>query len=76
MEINVKEARSKLSLLLDKVEDGEEIIISRRGKRVARLSPLNAGKTLPTLQEFRASIRTKGEPISKTVARNREEERY
>ncbi|MCG8333681.1 MAG: type II toxin-antitoxin system prevent-host-death family antitoxin, partial [Proteobacteria bacterium] len=38
LEINVKEARSNLSNILDRVEKGEEIIITRRGKRVARIS--------------------------------------
>jgi len=37
MQIKVKDARSKLSSLLDRVEKGEEIIITRRGKKVARL---------------------------------------
>jgi prevent-host-death family protein len=38
LEVNVNEARSKLSSLLDsRVERGEEIIISRRGKPAARL---------------------------------------
>jgi prevent-host-death family protein len=31
------EAKTKLSELLDKVEAGEEVIITRRGKEVARL---------------------------------------
>jgi len=76
MEINVKEARSKLSLLIDKAESGDEVIISRRGKKVAKLVPLTARKCLPSLKEFRASIRVAGEPMSHTVVRNREEERY
>ena len=33
------EAKTKLSELLDRVERGEEIIITRRGKPVARLVP-------------------------------------
>jgi prevent-host-death family protein len=36
MEINVKDARSRLSELIDSVEDGNEIIINRRGKKVAQ----------------------------------------
>jgi len=32
LEVNVKDARSNFSSLLDKVERGEEIIIKRRGK--------------------------------------------
>ena len=35
LEVNVIEARNKLSSLLDRGERGEEIIIKRRGKKVA-----------------------------------------
>ena len=37
--INVHEAKTKLSELLRKVEAGEEIVIARAGKPVARLVP-------------------------------------
>jgi prevent-host-death family protein len=37
VEVNVKDARSQFSALLDRVEKGEEIIIKRRGKRRAVL---------------------------------------
>lgn len=76
MEINVKEARGKLSSLIDKVEEGNEVIISRRGKKVARLVPMSEKKKLPSLKEFRASIKVQGEPLSSVVGRNRDEERY
>jgi prevent-host-death family protein len=76
MEINVKEARNNMSSLLDKVEKGSEIVISRRGKKVARIVPIKAKKSLPSLKEFRASIRAKGGPLSGAVVRNREEVRY
>jgi prevent-host-death family protein len=33
------EAKNKLSALLDRVEKGEEIVITRHGKEVARLVP-------------------------------------
>ena len=33
------EAKNKLSALLDRVEQGEEIVITRHGKEVARLVP-------------------------------------
>jgi prevent-host-death family protein len=36
-EIGASEARRRLSAVLDMVERGEEIVITRRGKRVARL---------------------------------------
>jgi prevent-host-death family protein len=38
-EIGAFEAKNKLSALLDLVEQGEEIVITRHGKAVARLVP-------------------------------------
>jgi len=77
MEINVKDARSRLSFLLDQVEVGGEVTILRRGKEVARLvPPRGEGKALPGLKEFRSSIKITGEPLSSVVIRGREEERY
>jgi prevent-host-death family protein len=38
-EIGAFEAKNKLSALLDRVERGEEIVITRHGKPVARLVP-------------------------------------
>ncbi len=74
--INVKKARGEFSSLLKRVEKGEEVIILRRGKQVARLVPLQAAKSrLSSLKEFRASIRVSGEPLSRIVVRAREEER-
>jgi prevent-host-death family protein len=42
MEIGAFEAKNKLGMLLDRVEHGEEIIITRHGKPVARLVPNEA----------------------------------
>jgi prevent-host-death family protein len=41
---NVSEAKAQLSKLLEKVEAGEEIVIGRNGKPVAKLVPIGAGK--------------------------------
>jgi prevent-host-death family protein len=38
--INVAEAKANFSLLLDRAASGEEIVISRSGKPIARLMPL------------------------------------
>jgi prevent-host-death family protein len=77
MEINAKEARGKLSSLLKLVEKGGEVVVLRRGKRVARLVPFQRKeKYLPKLGEFRASIMVKGEHLSTVVLHGREEERY
>ena len=42
-EVGVFEAKNKLSALLDWVAGGEEIVITRRGKAVARLVPAEIG---------------------------------
>lgn len=38
-EVGAFEAKNKLSMLLDWVEQGEEVLITRHGKPVARLIP-------------------------------------
>ena len=40
VEVNVHEAKTQLSRLLRRVEAGEEILIARRGRPIARLSPI------------------------------------
>ena len=37
--VNIHEAKTHLSRLLERVEAGEEIIIARAGKPIARLQP-------------------------------------
>ncbi len=76
LEVNVKEARSNLSSLLDRVERGEEIVIKRRGKKIARLVSSENNKLLPSLRNFRVSIKSTGDPLSKIVTDLRNEERF
>jgi prevent-host-death family protein len=75
-EVNVKDARIQLSALLDRVEKGEEIVIKRRGKRVAKMVPPGNVSYLPSLKDFRASLKVRGKPLSQTVIDTRKEERY
>jgi prevent-host-death family protein len=42
--VNVHEAKTNLSRLLERVMAGEEIVIAKAGKPVARLSPYHAGQ--------------------------------
>ena len=75
--VSVRNARSHLKALLDRVAAGEEIVIVRRGKAAARLvPPAVKRRRLPDLTAFRATIRLKGEPASITVGKAREEERF
>ena len=46
--VNVHEAKTHLSRLLVQAENGEEVVIARNGKPVARLSPVRKrGKRQP-----------------------------
>ncbi len=75
IEVSVKDARSQLSRLLDRIEQGEVVIITRRGKKVAKLVSPKAGHRLPSLKDFRASVAVKGRPLSHTVIDARNDER-
>ena len=76
LEVNVKEARKSLGQLLDKVEQGQDIIVTRRGKKVAHLVPLEQERRLPSLEKFRQGIALQGRSLSETVEAARNEERY
>jgi prevent-host-death family protein len=53
-EIGAFEAKNKLSQLLDLVEQGEEVTITRHGKAVARLAPI---RPTHSREQARAAIR-------------------
>lgn len=38
--VNIHDAKTRLSSLIERVEAGEEIVIARAGRPVARLAPL------------------------------------
>jgi len=42
--VNIHEAKTHLSRLLERVEAGEEIVIARAGRPVARLLPFEEGR--------------------------------
>jgi prevent-host-death family protein len=57
--VNLARAKAHLSDLLDKVEAGEEVIITRHGRPVAHLSSVSRPKQplrLQALAEFRATM--------------------
>jgi prevent-host-death family protein len=47
IEVSVHEAKTQLSHLLDLVQDGEEVLIHRHGKPVARLAAAAANTQSP-----------------------------
>lgn len=58
-EIGAFEAKNTLGTLLDRVEEGEEIVITRHGRRVARLAPYRQGVSRPEAHEAVKRIRTR-----------------
>ena len=68
MEISVKEARAKFSSLLNRVKEGDEVIIRRRGREIARLVPSSReGRRLPSLSDFSPTSRIRGAFESKSL---------
>ena len=82
-EVGVRDLHNRLSEYLEKVEKGGDVIVTRRGKRIARLSALDAEGPLgdlsrrglirmPLVARASRSARVKGDgPISDLVAEQR-----
>ena len=56
-EIGAFEAKNKLSELLDRAERGEEVVITRRGKPVAKLVPIANSRDRAKAREAGRRIR-------------------
>jgi prevent-host-death family protein len=66
--VNLAQAKAHLSELLDKVQAGEEVVITRRGHPVAHILPaLRPRKPLP-LQELAAFRPRKPLPLQELAA--------
>ena len=77
--VSLAEAKAHLSALVDRVEAGDEIAITRRGKLVARLVPAQRPRELVDWQGLRAhaaSIQFQEESAGEFMRRMRDEERY
>jgi prevent-host-death family protein len=57
-QVGVKQARQELPGLIDMAEAGEEVVITRQGKPVARLiAATKSLKALPSLANFRDRLK-------------------
>ena len=59
MEIGAFEAKNRLSALLDQVEQGGEVVITRHGRAVARLVPVSGTATQDARRAAMARIRAR-----------------
>ena len=56
--VGVFEAKNRLTALLDEVENGGEVIITRRGKPIARLAPVDGSHNRAKARAAAEGLRT------------------
>jgi prevent-host-death family protein len=71
----VREARQNLSALLDEVKKGHEVVITERGRPVAKLVPADERprRGVPNLAAFRRTMPVLDPPLSTTLAEDRDD---
>jgi prevent-host-death family protein len=71
----IREARQNLSLLLDEVRKGREVVITERGRPVAKLVPLDRprGRGVPNFAAFRRRMPVLDPPLSASVTQDRDD---
>ncbi len=77
--VNLAHAKAHLSELLDKVEKGEEVVITRHGKAVAHIRAATPPKEpidLEALAALRAKLPPWGSDSATLIRKMRDDERY
>jgi prevent-host-death family protein len=69
----VREARQNLTDLLDDVRKGREVVITDRGRPVARLAPVERRRPFPDLTRLRRAFRAGNPALSEAVLEERED---
>ncbi len=69
----IREARQNLSALVEQVKKGREILITDRGRPVARLVPpvRPAAAPFPDLSRFRRTMPVLTPPLSRSIVEDR-----
>jgi prevent-host-death family protein len=76
--VSVVKAKANFSRLLAEVEAGREVVITRRGAAVARMSSVAPKKTPPNMKSiaaFRAGL-TPAKPAASELIRRMRDQRY
>ena len=74
--VSVADAKARLSKILSQIENGAEVIITRRGRPVARLCSINRPRKpidFKALDALRARQRGTGIPSAQLIRRMRDE---
>jgi prevent-host-death family protein len=69
----VREARQNLTTLIDEAKKGREVLITERGRPVARLVPPVRKSAFPDLAAFRRRSPRLVPPLSQTLLEHRED---
>lgn len=73
LKVNMKEARRRFREVLERAGRGEDVIVTCRGKSVARIVPVEEKRRrLPKLDDFRRSIGPKGTPSVRLIREDRD----
>ncbi len=78
-DVTVADAKAHLSELVNRVEAGEDVRITRRGKPVVRLTPIKATRPaidVAALRAVTAKLEFQAESAGDFVRRMRDEDRY
>ena len=69
----VGEIQKNFAGVLRKIKSGEEIIVTKRGKPVAKITALGAKRDIDWPDFFEECIEIKGKPLSEIVSEGRED---
>lgn len=69
----IREARQHFSTLLDIVRKGREVVITERGRPVARLVPVEPTRGFPDLSDVRRGSPRLDPPLSQAVIDDRDD---
>ncbi len=71
--VTLRHMQHHLSDVLRHVDQGNEVIVTRRGRAVARLVPMSPAGTRAKWPDFAARVaRVKGAPLSATILAERD----
>ena len=77
--VNLAHAKAHLSELIDRIEGGEAVVITRRGRPVARIGPVEPPKRpvdFQSLKEFRKTLPPLPKSSAELIREMRDDERY
>jgi prevent-host-death family protein len=69
----VGEIQKNFAEVLRKIKSGEEIIVTKRGKPVAKITALGAKRDIDWPDFFEECIEIEGKPLSEIVTEGRED---